>query len=207
MPMQIAEIESKTLLEARPKPSPDALADEAILIKEAKIGNAEAFGRLYLMHLDAIYRYVYFRVADARDAEDLTEQVFLKAWQALPGYKQRGKPFTSWLYRIAHNTVVDHHRRRQSAPSLPLSESVEWHTSKDPSALQQIIRAEEMQTLAWAISQLSEEQQQVIILRFIEDLSHAEVADIMDKSEGACRVIQHRALTALNQLLTGARGK
>ena len=139
----------------------------------------------------------------ANDAEDLTGQVFLKAWESLPGYKRRGNPFASWLYRIAHNVVVDHRRRQKPVVAMPSLEAVD-RESRQPTPLERVIEAEEAAALATAIAQLPEEQQQVIVLRFIEGLKHAEVAHIMNKSEGACRMIQHRALTALNQLLSGA---
>lgn len=178
--------------------------DEAALVERAVRGDTTAFGTLYQLHLDAIYRYVYLRVGNQADAEDLTEQTFLKAWEALPRYKHRGYPFSSWLYRIAHNLVVDHHRRRKPVLSAPQSDRV-VRDNAQPTILDQVIRAEEAQTLASAIAQLSEEQQQIVILRFVEGLKHAEVARIMDKSEGACRIMQHRALVALNRLLTGPR--
>ncbi|HID65158.1 MAG TPA: sigma-70 family RNA polymerase sigma factor [Anaerolineae bacterium] len=185
---------------------PDSSPHEAALVARAVAGDADAFGELYLLHIDAIYRYVYFRVGDASDAEDLTEQVFLKAWEALPGYRQRGNPFTSWLYRIAHNVVIDHHRRQKPVIPMPSPEKVD-REGKHPPPLEQVIEAEEAAALAAAIVQLPEEQQQVIILRFVEGLNHAEVARIMNKSKGACRVIQHRALAALNRLLSGAQGR
>jgi RNA polymerase sigma-70 factor (ECF subfamily) len=180
---------------------PDSSHHESVLVKRAMAGAADAFGELYKLYLDAIYRYVYYRTKDAHDAEDLTEQVFLKAWEALPKYKRRGNPFTSWLYRIAHNVVADYYRRKK--PTIPMSplEENEW-ASEQPTSLEQVIKAEEAAALAAAITQLPEEQQQVIVLRFIEGRKHAEVAHIIGKSEGACRVIQHRALVALNQLLT-----
>ncbi len=182
---------------------PDASDKEATLVARAVAGDADAFGELYLQHLDAIYRYVYFRVGNTEDAEDLTELVFLKAWEALPNYKPRGNRFASWLYRIAHNVVVDHHRRERSPLSLSFPGGRQWE-GDEPAALDQVIRTEEAEALAAAIAQLPDEQQQVIILRFIEGLRHAEIARIIDKSEGACRVIQHRALTALNRLLSQA---
>jgi RNA polymerase sigma-70 factor (ECF subfamily) len=180
---------------------PDSSHDEAILVERAAAGAADAFGELYQLYLDDIYRYVYYRTGDTRDAEDLTEQVFLRAWEALPGYKRRGNPFTSWLYRIAHNLVVDHHRRQKSTVPILTSEEVSW-VSEEPNSLERIIRAEEAAALAAAITQLPEEQQQVIVLRFIEGRKHTEVARIIGKSEGACRIIQHRALTALSRLLS-----
>jgi RNA polymerase sigma-70 factor (ECF subfamily) len=183
----------------------DTCHDESALVERAVAGDADAFGALYSQHLNAIYRYVYFRVGNTRDAEDLTEQTFLKAWEALPDYNQRGNPFTSWLYRIAHNVVVDHHRRQKPIVSTSLVTTRVAQESKQPTALDQVIQAEEADALASAIAQLPDEYQQIIILRFVEGLRHTEVSLIMDKSEGACRVMQHRALAALNQLLTGMR--
>jgi RNA polymerase sigma-70 factor (ECF subfamily) len=179
---------------------PDAAPGEAALVGRAIAGDADAFGKLYLRHVDAIYRYVFLRVGNASDAEDLTEQVFLKVWEALPGYEQRGKPFINWVYRIAHNVAVDHHRQRRPLAATPLLEEEHWE-SGEPSALTQVIQAEQATSLASAISQLSEDQQQVTVLRFVEGLRHAEVADIIGKSEGACRVIQYRALAALKEIL------
>ncbi len=181
---------------------PDAASGEAALVGRAIAGDADAFGELYLRHTDAIYRYIYLRVGNAKDTEDLTEQVFLKVWEALPGYEQRGKPFINWVYRIAHNAVVDHHRQRRPLPATPLLEEEHWE-SQEPSALTQVIEAERAATLSSVISELSDDQQQVIILRFVQGLPHAEVADIIGKSEGASRVIQYRALAALKELLEG----
>jgi RNA polymerase sigma-70 factor (ECF subfamily) len=183
---------------------PDAFRDEVDLVERAIAGDADAFGELYQRHMDAIYRYIYFRVGNVKDAEDLTEHVFLKAWEALADYEQRGNPFTSWLYRIAHNSVVDYHRQQHPVVSTPLLEQGDW-TSDEPTALEQIIAAEETDALASAIAQLPEAYQEVVILRFIEGLRHAEVSQIINKSEGACRVMQHRALSALHQTLIDAR--
>ncbi len=172
------------------------------LIKRAVAGDSDAFGRLYSSYLDAIYRYIYFRVGDPADAEDLTELVFLKAYEALPNYQEFGNPFSSWLYRIAHNVVIDFHRREK--PYVPDLESfLEERQDGAVSALGSIIETEELAELAKAVSQLSSEQQQVIILRFIEGLSHAQISNIIGKNEGACRMIQHRALVALSNLLDG----
>lgn len=181
-------------------PDSNTVLAESVLIQRAGNGDTDAFGALYLLYLDAIYRYIFYRVGDVHDAEDLTEHVFLKAWEALPGYKQRGHPFSSWLYRIAHNVVIDYKRRRKNIVPLSESDDKQW---RDPQAnpLRQVILSETEAALLKAVSQLPEEQQQVIILRFIEGLSHAEVAHILEKSDGACRMIQHRALNALNKRL------
>lgn len=177
-------------------------SDETALLSRAQNGDADAFGELYLLHLDQIYRYVYFRLGHASDAEDLTEQVFLKAWEALPTYRIGPTPFLSWLYRIAHNTLADYHRRQQPVTPMSTQQHPDLASPLAP-ALDQVIEAEEAAALAAAIAQLPEEHQQVILLRFIEGMNHAEVARMLDKSEGACRVIQHRALATLHQLLNG----
>jgi len=179
--------------------------DENVLIKRAIAGDCDAFGCLYQNHMDAIYRYIFFRVGDTNDAEDLTEQVFLQAWESLPEYQHASHPFSSWLYRIAHNLVVDHHRRRK--PILEI-DSIEENPNLENQAglLNHFSQAEETIVLAQAIRQLPDEQQQVIILRFIEGLSHSEVAHILNKSDGACRMIQARALATLNEKLKLTQG-
>lgn len=178
---------------------PDNCPNEKALVKGAIAGDADAFGELYMHYLDPIYRYIYFRVDDVDDAEDLTEQVFLQAWEALPGYEPQGYPLSAWLYRIAHNLVVDHHRRKRPISTLP--GHIDWERSETHS-LEQVIRAEEASMLANAIAKLPEAQQEVIILRFVEGMNHKRVAQILKKSYGASRTIQYRALTALNELLT-----
>ncbi len=174
------------------------------LVAKAMAGDYDAFGQLYSQYLDRIYRYTFFRVGDQCDAEDLTEQVFLKAWEALPGYRQYGIKFSSWLYRIAHNMVIDHHRRKKNAKPVAFEEGQGWD-KKLSYDLEQVIQADEAAALAEAIAKLPEEYQQVVLLRFVEGLKHSEVAQILNKSEGACRAIQYQALSSLNQLLAGLR--
>ncbi len=174
---------------------------EKILIDRAIAGDANAFGELYSRYLDPIYRYIFFRVGEQEEAEDLTETVFLKAWEAIPGYKDFGNPFSSWLYRIAHNMVVDFHRKIKTVPNrLEADEPIEI-VDESLNTLGMVIEAEQFVELGKAIAQLTAEQQQVIVLRFIEDMSHAEIAKIIGKNEGTCRMIQHRALVALSKLL------
>ena len=179
----------------------DDLSSEAILIKRAVNGDRDAFGDLYLLHLNAIYRYIFYRIGEESDAEDLTENVFLNAWKALPGYRDCGLSLKSWLYRIAHNLVIDYHRRNNKDCSQSLDENFEFADYEEkPDSFSLYI--EEKNAIAHAISKLTLDQQQIIILRFIEGLSHAEIALIMDKSEGACRMLQNRALIALNHQLS-----
>ncbi len=176
--------------------------DEVELIRRASGGDADAFGQLYMLHLDAIYRYVFYRVGQATEAEDLTEQVFLKAWEAIGRYKHQGHSFSSWLYRIAHNLVVDHYRAGKGGKDDGyLDEGVLTLADPGLNPEEMLAKEEEVRHLQEAIAHLPAEQQQMIILRFIEGLSHAEVAAIIGKSEGASRVIQHRALVALRDAL------
>ncbi len=155
---------------------------------------------LYARYMDPIYRYIYFRISEAVEAEDLTEEVFVRAWEALPQYQHGKHPFKSWLYRIAHNLVIDHHRKQRpvSVPDLDLYD----HQDGAPSHEEQLVRKQDAALLANALQQLGEEEQQVLLLRFVEGLSHREVAEVIGKSEGACRVIQHRALATLYNSLS-----
>jgi len=174
-------------------------ANEEELVRRAVRGDAEAFGDLYVRYLDDIYRYIFYKVRDERRAEDLTERVFIKAWEAIEGYELRGYPLSSWLYRIAHNAVVDHYRSSREEESL---DAVAFTLAdKSPGPEQTVIERREVSRLLEAIAELSEEKQRLIILRFVEGLSHAQAAQILGKSEGACRVIQHRALLALSRTL------
>lgn len=171
---------------------------EIELVRRAAGGDANAFGMLYESHLDAIYRYIFYRVSTHQDAEDLTEIVFLKAWQAVAGYQMDGIPFRAWLYRIAHNTVVDHYRTRKE------TEPLEKHLAiSDEQMLleKQVLVREEAQQLARIVGQLAPLHQHVLILRFVQGLSHAEVAEVLGKGEGAVRVLQYRALKELQALL------
>ena len=169
------------------------------LIERAQRGDGEAFGELYETYLDAIYRYIYYRVQNHQDAEDLTEIVFLKAWQKVPDYVIGKTPFVAWVYRIAHNTVIDHYRTRKE--TAPLSEQPPIHDER-MNLEDHILFQEEKSTLTKAITRLSPLHQHVLVLRFINGLKPEEVADVLDKNVGAVRVLQHRALKALHALLT-----
>jgi RNA polymerase sigma-70 factor (ECF subfamily) len=173
--------------------------NEQKLVRRAQGGDSEAFGVLYTLYLDPIYRYVYYRVDGAATAEDLTEEVFVRAWEALPSYRMQTSPFKSWLYRIAHNLVIDH-RRKQRPTTI---DDGALQRMSDPSApLEQIVfNVQNTEALLEAVRQLDEEEQQVVILRFVEGLPHKEVAEIIRKSEEASRVIQHRAIQRLQRTL------
>ena len=171
------------------------------LLARAIQGDAEAFGDLYERHLDEILRYVFYRVANRFEAEDLTETVFLKAWEALPRFESSRVNLRAWLYRIAHNVVVDHYRMRRATATLadvPLRDD-------HPLPEQRVQAREQNQQLALAIQSLDANLQNVIICRFINGLSHAETAHIMGMREGHVRVLQHRALKKLRQWLEKER--
>lgn len=169
------------------------------LIKRAISGDGEAFGELYSIYLDRIYRYVFYQVRDEMTAEDITEEVFIKAWKALASCKGKERTFSSWLYRIAHNHVIDSFRKRHG--ELPLQAEMTdglFERNEAEEALEQ------QEQLA-ALDHLPRNQRQVIILKFIEGMDNLEISRIMSKSEGAIRVLQTRALAALRQRL-GAEG-
>jgi RNA polymerase sigma-70 factor, ECF subfamily len=176
---------------------------EAEVVGRAINGDQEAFGDLYEKYLDAIFRYIYYRVNNHHEAEDLTETVFLKAWEALGSYRLSNVPFKAWLYRIAHNLVIDLYRtQKQEAP-------LDGHTgfSDDgQSPEEQVVWLERTEQLLAAMAGLDEDHRQVLSLRFINELSHAETAYIMNRSEGAVRVLQHRALNALRHCLASRAG-
>ena len=179
-------------------PLPSSQPPEQDLIARAVQGDADAFGDLYERYLARIYRYVFYRVNDVAEAEDLTEMVFLKAWEALEDYRLRDVPFGAWLYRIAHNVIVDRHRTHKE--TLSLEGQLVLHDAIS-SPEDRLDWRETIESVAHALSQLSPIHQQVLTLRFISGLSHAETALVLKRSEEAVRVLQHRALYALRELL------
>ncbi|HSM55117.1 MAG TPA: sigma-70 family RNA polymerase sigma factor [Candidatus Sulfomarinibacteraceae bacterium] len=176
-------------------------SDEGHLVEQAINGDGAAYGVLYERYLDAIYRFIYFRVGSGPEAEDLTEEVFVKAWEAIPDFTpDTEQSFSTWLYRIAHNLVIDYHRKRR--PQSWTSEQLALEESKNPSVEDAAHQRQDAALVAQAVQRLNEVEQQVIILRFVEGLSHSEIAEIIGKSEGASRIIQHRALSNLRVYMT-----
>jgi RNA polymerase sigma-70 factor, ECF subfamily len=167
------------------------IPEEGHLVHQAQSGSSEAFAQLYDAYLQRVYRYVFFRVSDEQTAEDLSSMVFLKAWEGLERYQMNGSPFVAWLYTIAHNTVIDHYRTRKE--SVGLDEVVPL-ASADESLDDQVAVNFDLQTMRDVLQILNEEQQQVLTLRFIAELSTEHIAEIMGKREGAVRALQMRAL-------------
>ena len=175
-----------------------------LLIQQATAGDANAFGRLYDMHVDRVYRHIYYRIGNVVDTEDLTQQVFLKAWQAIRRYKKTSSPFLAWLIRISHNLVVDFYRSKKVHLNLNHDLRDEDQES-NPEQLTEV-RFGQARIRA-AIMQLPGEQQQVILMRFIEDFPFTDIASSLGKSEGAIRVILHRALKKLRGILVNVEGE
>ena len=175
------------------------LDGEKRIIQRAKKGEASAFGLLYDSYQPQIYRFIFLKVSRREEAEDLTHQVFLQALQHIGEYEDVGFPFTSWLYRIARNEVIDHYRTRKQAISLD-DVDPEYFATLDR-AMEDTERRLDVRRVTDALKQLKPEYQDVIIMRFIEDLSPKEIAVALQKSEGAVKLLQHRAVKQLQQLL------
>jgi RNA polymerase sigma-70 factor (ECF subfamily) len=172
--------------------------EERLLVERAGGRDAEAFGQLYDMHVVRVYRHIYYLVNSIGEAEDLTAQTFLQAWEAMDRYEDRGVPFVSWLLRIAHNLAVSHLRSRREGSQLH-DGFVDQDRLRDPEKVAE--RQADEERVRQAILKLRTEQRQVIILRFVEDLEYPEVAEITGKSVAAVRVIQHRALCTLRKMM------
>lgn len=171
-------------------------------MQAAASGELPAFGELYNRYLDPIYRYIYYRVSDLSDAEDLTEDVFVRAWVALQKVTPDSgiRNFRAWLYRIAHNHVVDFHRRAAADKVVEMVDA-ESVISGESSVEGKTIQNLEAGKLESALRRLDEKLQEIVILRFINGLSHAETAAIVGLKEGHVRVLQYRALKKLRDIL------
>lgn len=174
-------------------------SDDAELIERAKT-DSEAFGDLYQRYVGRIYSYVYHRTGNQSDAEDLTERVFVQALAHLPRYTYRGLPFSVWLFRIAHNAVANWYRDRQRNKTLPMDDA----TLSEEAGPDRLETVEELAQLRKAMARLPQDRQQLLLLKFHEELSHAEIGKIMNRSEGAVKALLHRTLKALKQELQGA---
>ncbi len=178
-------------------------AEMVRLIRAAKECESAAFATLYQLYADKLYRYLLYRVGNQEVAEDLTMEVFVRLLEKIEtfsfGQRRPVATFSAWIYRIAFNLAVDHHRayRRGRVP-LPIREREVDHR---PGPLEQVALGDRFEQLQQAITRLSADQQQVVILRFIEGLRTKQVADIIGKTEGAVKALQHRALVRLRQLL------
>jgi RNA polymerase sigma-70 factor (ECF subfamily) len=179
----------------------DDSVDESALVEQAKT-DPESFGLLYERYIEKIYNYVYYRTGNHHDAEDLTAKVFYQALNYIPRYAQRGAPFSSWLYRIAHNLVANWHRDSSRRQVVSLERLAVISSQAEDGPFQHITRGERRDALLEAVRHLSPDRQQLLILKFTEHLPNAEIGKIMGRSEGAIKSLYHRTLEALREELT-----
>jgi RNA polymerase sigma-70 factor (ECF subfamily) len=173
--------------------------DDAALVAQAK-DDPDAFGALYERYVRKIYNYVYYRTGNEHDAEDLTARVFYRALAHVGRYDDRGLPFSAWLYRIAHNLVANWHRDQGRRKVLPLDQVVLHNLPMEaPELLTETREAQE--TLLAAVHRLPEDRQQLLLLKFVERMSNAEIGQVMNRSEGAVKSLYHRTLLALRDEL------
>jgi len=173
---------------------------ESVLVARAIQRDREAFTRLYDRCVDQIYRHVYYKVSNHADAEDITQETFVKAWKAIDRYRQTESPFAAWLITIARNLIVDHYKKRPNLVNLDdLADHLPAHPSTDPEKIAEAAYSQEV--IKRAVLKLKGDQQQVIMMRFIDGFSYEEIARALNKSQGAVRVIQFRALNELKKWL------
>ncbi len=187
-----------TLTRSGTKTRPVPNEAERELVQRACEGDANAFGRLYELSVDRIYRYIYFRVSEDETAEDLTSKVFLKAWEHLPRFKSSSSPFIAWLYTIAHNSVVDYYRVNKPSEQLDQAQDV---PASDPLPEAQFERSAAAQSLRLALQQLTKEQRDVVTMKLLDGLTTDQIAARMRKSPGAVRALQMRGLHSLARLI------
>jgi RNA polymerase sigma-70 factor (ECF subfamily) len=171
------------------------LKDEDALARAAG-GDKEAFGVLYDRYVGRIYNYIYYRTGNQHDAEDLTARVFTRAMKHITNYQDRGVPISAWLYRIAHNLVANWHRDNSRRQEVGLDETYQM-----PAKLEQpesvLMRSEQEDFLLDLVSRLPEDRQQLLILKFVDHMSNAEIGEIMGRTEGAIKSLYHRTLLSL----------
>ena len=169
------------------------------LVARAQGGEVDAAGSLYDRHRESVFRYLWLRLGDQQLAEDLSGDVFTRMLDALPRYQALGIPFRAWLYRIAHNLLIDHFRKTSQRASVPLDVLEDRDDGNDPTLVVEGNLLTEQ--LMRALSHLDHNQREVVTLRFLMGLSLQEVAQAMDKSEAAVKSLQHRGLTLLRRAL------
>ena len=179
------------------------MQNEEQVVQSAKTGDDRAFEQIYEEYFDKVYRYIYVRVGNPPDAEDLTEEVFLKALKSIGSFQWRGVSIAAWLFRIAHNVVVDHLRRISKRQTTPIEDNV---PSVGPSPHDKAVINMTMARLKKALTRLTQAQQQVLSMRLAADLSIAETAKVLGKTEGAVKASQHSALVAIRRIFATEYG-
>jgi RNA polymerase sigma-70 factor, ECF subfamily len=191
--------EPRTAAHTRAREGVDSTAAIRRLVERAQAGDRRALEELYLLHFDRIYSYLHMSVGNRHDAEDLTNQTFVKMLESIGRFEWRKVPISAWLFRIAHNLAMDHFRasrRVQPEEELPEPEFAAEHSAEEE-AFQAIGR----RSMLAMIENLSHDQQQVLTLKFVFNFGNSEVATILGKTEGAIKSLQHRALATLHRHL------
>jgi RNA polymerase sigma-70 factor, ECF subfamily len=188
------------------EPAPERESTEHVrdLVARGQQGDRDALEELYLIHFDRIYSYLHVSVGNRHDAEDLTTQTFLKMLEKIGTFKWQSAPFSAWLFRIAHNLAMDHFRAARRWQ--PEEEVPEPPGEEEPSAELVAMKTIGRESMLKLIEDLSPEQQQVLTLKFVFNLPNAEVATILDKTEGAIKSLQHRALVSLQKQIAQSPG-
>jgi RNA polymerase sigma-70 factor (ECF subfamily) len=176
------------------------LQEDAVLSRAVQ-GDQEAFGILYERYVSRIYNYVYYRTGNHHDAEDLTARVFFRAIRSISTYEDRGLPISAWLYRIAHNLVANWHRDKSRRPEILLDDGISFYPQTEHPEIT-LMQVEEHERLFQMIRNLPAERQQLLILKFVDHLSNAEIGQIMGRTEGAIKSLYHRTLLSLRDHLT-----
>ena len=179
------------------------MQEEESIVRRAQQRDPAALTQLYEENFDRIYRYVVLKIGDRAEAEDMTQQVFLNALKSISSYKWKGMPFSAWLFRIAHNQVVDYYRKKSKQATVPLDETIPSGGKNPGQAAERKMEIEEM---VRATRHLTQAQRDVISLRFAGELPVAEVARIMGRSIGAVKALQHSAIVALRKTLVAETG-
>ncbi|MFC2019374.1 ECF subfamily RNA polymerase sigma factor, BldN family [Chloroflexota bacterium] len=177
------------------------MQNEESLVRRAQQRDQEAFARLYEAYFDKIYRYIALKIGNKMEAEDLTQQVFIKALKSISSFNWKGVPFSAWLFRIAHNQMVDYLRKRAKRASVSI-DGLPMASNDDPQLLTE--QRIDIEQVILATEQLTKAQREVVSLRFGGGLSTAEVARVMSKSTGAIKALQHSAVVALRKTLAVA---
>lgn len=180
------------------------MQDEESTARGLQRRDPEAWAEVYEKYFSRVYRYIALRVGDKTEAEDLAGKVFLKAFESISSFKWRGVPVSAWLFRIAHNQVIDYRRTSKTKLHSPLEECL---VSDDTDPVLEAERNLDIQQVVQAVGQLTHAQRDVIELRFAGGLSTAEVAKVLGRSQGAVKVLQHSALVALRKRLSSGRNR
>jgi RNA polymerase sigma-70 factor (ECF subfamily) len=173
-------------------------ANTFLLIKRAAGGDSEAFGKLYDIFLEPIYRYIYHHIGETKTAEDIAQEVFIKAWKAIKSCRGKEKTFKAWLYRIAHNHTVDYFKCHRDESRID-DQNVADKLDSPEISLEETEKEYEVNRVLSEMTSLPDSQRQVVVLKFLEGLDNREVSRIMGKSQGAVRVLQVRALAGLRE--------